>query len=246
MVAYRHAVNGEGGSGRRTNVLEFDVQLTKDGHIVCMHDAVVDSTTDGSGPVATLSLQEIRALDAGYHFSPDGGKTFPYRGKGLKVLDEFASKEGLVLYFDLKAINVVPLIFQEIRARNLTYRCIVGAVSPAINQLMLKLKPAEIPCTPDFRTMIHIYTMWRLGLFWAYRLRHEILGLTAVAPWGQKVLSKQLVQAFKERQRLVATFGPWLSHEENQVEALLCGVDMLFTDAPTILHRTLAKWKSTT
>ena len=50
-----------------------------------MHDATVDRTTDGTGAVAGMTLEEIQRLDAGYRFSPDGGLTFPYRGLGATV-----------------------------------------------------------------------------------------------------------------------------------------------------------------
>jgi len=67
------------------DVLEMDVRLTADAAIVVIHDATVDRTTDGSGAVAGLTLERLRALDAGYRWSADGGKTFPYRGRGLRV-----------------------------------------------------------------------------------------------------------------------------------------------------------------
>jgi glycerophosphoryl diester phosphodiesterase len=47
-------------------LVEFDVQLTRDGHVVVMHDPTVDRTTDGHGRVADLDLREVRALSAGY------------------------------------------------------------------------------------------------------------------------------------------------------------------------------------
>lgn len=47
------------------HMIEFDIQLTKDGALVLMHDATVDRTTDGKGKVADLTLAEIKALDAG-------------------------------------------------------------------------------------------------------------------------------------------------------------------------------------
>ncbi len=47
------------------HMIEFDVQLTKDGALVLMHDTTVDRTTDGTGKVSDLTLTEIKALDAG-------------------------------------------------------------------------------------------------------------------------------------------------------------------------------------
>lgn len=79
MEAFRLAAeNGAGG-------LETDVHLTRDGHVVAIHDDSVDRTTDGSGLVREMTLAEVRGLDAGYRFTPDGGATYPYRGKGARV-----------------------------------------------------------------------------------------------------------------------------------------------------------------
>lgn len=58
---------------------------TADGHVVVIHDKTVDRTTDSSGPVHEMTLAEIRRLDAGYRFTQDGGKTYPYQGKGLRI-----------------------------------------------------------------------------------------------------------------------------------------------------------------
>jgi glycerophosphoryl diester phosphodiesterase len=72
------------------DVLEMDAHITKDGHIVLMHDEEVDRTTDGTGLIENLTLDELKQLDAAYDWSNDDGKTFPYRGQGIQVptLDE--------------------------------------------------------------------------------------------------------------------------------------------------------------
>lgn len=66
-------------------ILETDVHATADGVVVVYHDDYVDRTTDGSGAIAELSAEALRRLDAGYHFSPDGGESFPFRGTGLRI-----------------------------------------------------------------------------------------------------------------------------------------------------------------
>jgi len=48
--------------------LELDVELTRDGHVVVIHDDTVDRTTDGSGPVTAQTLDALRRLDAGRWF----------------------------------------------------------------------------------------------------------------------------------------------------------------------------------
>lgn len=57
--------------------IEFDVQKTKDGKLVIMHDLTVDRTTNGKGKIRDLTFAEIRALDAGIK----KGEKF----KGIKV-----------------------------------------------------------------------------------------------------------------------------------------------------------------
>lgn len=52
------------------DLTEFDVHATSDGHLVLMHDSTVDRTTNGSGPVSSYALAEIKMLDAGSWFSP--------------------------------------------------------------------------------------------------------------------------------------------------------------------------------
>src|SRR5581483_4156148 len=60
-----------------------------DHHMVVIHDRLVERTTNGKGAVADLTLEQLRNLDAGYHFTTDG-VTYPYRGKGIRIptLDE--------------------------------------------------------------------------------------------------------------------------------------------------------------
>jgi len=67
------------------DVLELDVHATADGEIVVLHDPTLDRTTDGSGPVAALRYAELERVDAGHRFTPDGGRSFPFRGAGVRV-----------------------------------------------------------------------------------------------------------------------------------------------------------------
>lgn len=59
MAAYRSAVE------IKADMIEVDVHMTKDGHIIMMHDHLVDRTTNGTGLIRDYTLEEIRALDAG-------------------------------------------------------------------------------------------------------------------------------------------------------------------------------------
>ena len=65
--------------------LEFDVRLTRDGHAVLMHDATLERTTNGIGAVSQQTLADLQKLDAGCRFSSDGGRTFPFRARGITI-----------------------------------------------------------------------------------------------------------------------------------------------------------------
>jgi glycerophosphoryl diester phosphodiesterase len=74
--------------------LETDVHVTRDGVVVAFHDARLDRVTDRTGAIAELPIAEVLAADAGHRFSPDGGRSFPFRGRGVGVprLDELLDR----------------------------------------------------------------------------------------------------------------------------------------------------------
>ncbi len=65
-------------------ILEFDIHFTKDKQIVVLHDSAIDRTTNGTGLVRDLTLDELRKLDAGYNFQDINGE-YPFRGKGIQI-----------------------------------------------------------------------------------------------------------------------------------------------------------------
>lgn len=67
------------------HVLEIDVRRSTDGVYFVLHDDTVDRTTDGTGIADEMSWKELRALDAGYHWSRDGGASTPMRGSGIQI-----------------------------------------------------------------------------------------------------------------------------------------------------------------
>lgn len=71
------------------DVVELDVQRTKDAWLVLFHDADLSERTDGSGPVHDHTLAELRKLDVGYGYTADDGKTYPFRGTGAGMMPEF-------------------------------------------------------------------------------------------------------------------------------------------------------------
>jgi glycerophosphoryl diester phosphodiesterase len=79
LVAY------ENGLTFGADAIELDVHLSRDGELMVIHDETVERTTDGTGPIALKTLDELRRLDAGFRFTRDGGQTYPFRGQGITI-----------------------------------------------------------------------------------------------------------------------------------------------------------------
>ncbi|MEO8114314.1 MAG: glycerophosphodiester phosphodiesterase family protein [Phenylobacterium sp.] len=63
------------------DVIEVDVHPTTDGDFAVFHDWAVDCRTDGHGVTRAHTMAQLKALDIGYGYTYDGGKTFPFRGE---------------------------------------------------------------------------------------------------------------------------------------------------------------------
>ncbi len=88
----------------RADVVEVDVQQTKDGQMVAFHDATLECRTNGEGRVRDHTLAELKALDAGYGYTADGGKIFPLRGRigAIPTVEEIlraVPKQRLLFHF---------------------------------------------------------------------------------------------------------------------------------------------------
>jgi glycerophosphoryl diester phosphodiesterase len=66
------------------DLVEFDVQLTRDGHVVVLHDDTLDRTTNGRGRIQQTTLADVRKLSAGYPVRFGNA----YAGERVPTLDE--------------------------------------------------------------------------------------------------------------------------------------------------------------
>ncbi|MFI0808770.1 glycerophosphodiester phosphodiesterase [Streptomyces echinatus] len=96
------------------DLIELDLHLSKDGALVVMHDADVDRTTDGSGPIAEKTLAELRALDAG-------------RGERVPVFEEVLEAVSAPLQVEIKDVAAARALAEVMRARDLTARVEVSS-----------------------------------------------------------------------------------------------------------------------
>lgn len=115
LVAFRRAV--ELGMA----YAELDVHASRDDVVVVSHDATLERTTNGHGHIREYSLADLRSVDAGYHFSPDDGQTFPFRGAAVKIptlLEVLKGFPTLHLTIEIKQIDppIEELVIAAVRS----------------------------------------------------------------------------------------------------------------------------------
>jgi len=87
------------------DIVEIDVHPTTDGEFAVFHDWTLDCRTEGRGVTREHAMAELKRLDIGYGYTADGGKTFPFRGKGIGMMPTLS--EVLVAFPDRRLlINV--------------------------------------------------------------------------------------------------------------------------------------------
>ncbi|MFI1765866.1 glycerophosphodiester phosphodiesterase [Streptomyces sp. NPDC020800] len=96
------------------DLIELDLHLSKDGALVVMHDAEVDRTTDGTGPIAEKTLAELRALDAG-------------RGERVPVFEEVLDAVKTPLQAEIKDVAAARALAEVMHRRDLVSRVEVSS-----------------------------------------------------------------------------------------------------------------------
>lgn len=141
----------EMGEKMHGDYIELDLQMTKDGHLIAMHDVTLDRTTDGTGSIKDYTLNEIKQLDAGSWFN----EKYPYASKaeyeGLKVptLEEVFKKFGKnnSYYIETKSPDVYPGMEKELLRLVEKYKInkdklLVQSFSPQSLKVMNELDPS--------------------------------------------------------------------------------------------------------
>ena len=116
--------------------IETDFRMTADGHVVCIHDKTLDRTTDGKGPVAEMTLEQIRSLKVLPVNTKTVHKLYDYSGFSecdLKVptMDEYfdiCKRNGCVAFVELKEDKgVIDSMIKTIEKFGMQDRCVISS-----------------------------------------------------------------------------------------------------------------------
>ena len=223
--------------------LELDVHLTRDGHVVVIHDATLDRTTSGAGAVAGVTLDELRRIDAGYSFSRDDGRTYPYRGKGLRVptlaevLDAFPK---IAVNVDLKdrERGKEAAVLRVLRESGAEGRALVVSEHYALVRRVRGLSGGRVPTGASRREVALFYLLSALRL--EGLLRPAFDALQVPVSYGRLALvTRRFVEA---AHGLGVRVDAWIVNDPAEMRRLLdLGVDVVMTDLPGTLATVLAE-----
>ena len=231
IEAFRLAL--EAGAGG----LELDVHMTRDGHIVVIHDATVDRTTSGTGAISEMTIDELRVPDAGYNFSPDGGLTRPYRGKGSRVptLEEVLREfPGVAVNIDIKAgsSGIEAAVLEVIREANALGRVLVVSTLHATVKRFRRISGGHVSTGASRLETGIFYLLGRLHLEVLARPDYDALQVPPVHRGIPLVTPRFIAAAHSRGVRVDA----WTINLADEMHRLLdLGVDVIMTDRPGTL-----------
>jgi len=174
------------------DAVEFDIHRTVDDHFAVFHDWSVDCRTEGSGVTHEHTLAALQHLDIGYGYTADGGRTFPFRGKGVgmlpslaQVLAEFPDRQFVI---DLKSNDPEDgvLLAERLGLLNAERRAAITAYGGprAIAEVRERLPRLRTITRPRLKRCLKRY----IALGWSGHVpsecAHALLTVPAnVAPW---------------------------------------------------------------
>lgn len=227
------------------DMIELDVRATADARCVVIHDATVDRTTEGRGPVAAMTLAELQQLDAGYRFEDETGG-HPFRGQGVRIptLDQVLTAfPTLPFTVEIKAGEAQAPLLETIRGHEAVDRVLVAGMEHADRSLFAGYRGARSATSRDVRLF---YLLHRLHMSWAWPKTADVFQVPELHPWdgseeegARRIVTPRFV---RDADRKGVPVHVWTVNDPDAMERLLeWGVDGLITDRPDRGARVLAE-----
>jgi glycerophosphoryl diester phosphodiesterase len=220
--------------------LELDVRASAEGVPVVIHDATVDRTTDGSGPVNGFRLADLQRLDAAFRFRNLAGEP-EWAGRGVRIPTLEAvlrAFPGHVVSVEIKQQEppIEAAVAGAIRATGMQRQVVVGSARDAVCRRLKALAPELATFYSRRAGLVFFLALWS-GLIGWYVPRHNML---AIPPrLGRlRLVTPAMLRAAR---RLEASVMVWTVNDPADMERLLAlGVDGIITDRPDLLAPLIA------
>jgi len=236
LYTYRKAVE------LGVDVLEMDVRSTSDGRLIILHDATVARTTDATGPVENYTLAELNKLDAAYRWSPDNGRSFPLRNKGIKIptLDEvFNAFPRTRINLEIKDARsgTIQSLCRTIRSHHMTEKVMIASFDSGSLKEFRRGCPRVATSAGSSEATL-FYGLQKLYLESAYSPDAQALQVPETFR-DLRVVNRRFIEAAHARNMRVQV---WTVDDIDSMKRLLkLGVDGIMTDYPQRLSELLKK-----
>ena len=222
-----------------SDVLEMDAHITKDGQIVLMHDETVDDTTDGTGLIEDMTLNEIKRLDAAYDWSADDGATFPFRGQAIQVptLEEVFEKFPQMRYVVEIKLTQNPIdkpLCDLIRQHQMQDRVLVAS----FHDTAMKNFRATCPevATSASRTEVRNYVLLGKAFLWGFVVPDYQTVQPPYDPEDSLGITIMTERFIRESHAKNIRVEPWTVNDpELMSQYIEWGVDGIITDRPDLM-----------
>ena len=235
--------------------LELDVHLSRDGVVVVHHDTTLERTTNGRGPIAAHTADELARLDAGYHFGPPSpaesvaasgrpSARHPYRGLagGVPRLDTVLARyrdARIIIELKVNTPELAHRTIDVIRAANAVDRVSLGSFGTRVLRAARACEPRIRTGSSREETRLALYRSW---VRWP--VRHPRYQEFQVPEWAgsTRVVSPRFVKYAHDAGVFVAV---WTVDEEADMRRLLdWGVDAIISDRPDVAVRVVRARRS--
>lgn len=214
--------------------IETDLHLTSDGVPVCIHDQLLDRTTDRQGPVTGVSLSDLRAIDAGHHHGPE--VEYPFRNSGVMIpaLEELVTSfPDIRLVVDLKQDGLAEPLWSLVERHGLHDRLIVGSFSDRRLSEFRRLSRGSVATSTGPMRSVAALTGAVLGR--APRLAEAVQFPARLGPL--RPLTRRTVSSFHRRGYQAHV---WTVDDPAEMHRFYdMGVDAIITDRPDLLRDVL-------
>jgi glycerophosphoryl diester phosphodiesterase len=227
------------------DVLEMDAHITRDGHIVLMHDEEVDRTTDGTGVIEEMTLDELKQLDAAYQWSNDDERTFPYRGQGIRVptLEELFQKFPNMRYVIEIKLTEKPIaqpLCDLIRRHNMQDKVMIASFHDEAMQNFRATCP-EIATSASRGEVTTFVILGKVFLSGFVAPQYEAIQ-PPYEPSESKNIPIMTKRFIREAHAKNIAVEPWtVDDPELMKQYIEWGVDGIITDRPDLMIEVLGK-----
>jgi glycerophosphoryl diester phosphodiesterase len=155
------------------DAVELDVRLTRDGAPVVIHDATLDRTTSLTGPVRGRTLSELRTADAGARFTPDGGRTHPFRDQAVRVptlAEVLWAFPTMPVLIEIKEPEVQEAVRRVLMDEDAVDRCVVASEHLGAVELFRQAPFARGATGPEISALYRAVMLRRAAPGCRYRL----------------------------------------------------------------------------